>query len=1153
MGEPASLPDFNRLAEAIAYGTGEVIGNGESEDQFLGRLQYKGVQVHARAAEELSKNDPRPTALHCDLLRLFSGPASTRVVTTNFDLLFESAAAKLFGSRLDVLAAPALPVGSRFAGIVHVHGFVDREAEMVLTDSDFGRAYLTEGWARRFLVDLFRSDTVLFVGYSHNDTVMNYLARALPTDTERFALTNESAVDQWQILGIQPIIYPQSSSGDHSSLYYGVKGLANYVSRGILDWQSEITSIARNIPPLDDEASDVIRDALSDPTRTRFFTSAAFHPEWIGWLERNGYLDSLFRIGFEGISEQDAQLAEWLARSLASDRSDELLHLVARRNLQVHSELWIALARAVGFERDQPLGPEDLARWVSILLQTAPPSSWMGPIRFIMLELGERCANANLTASLLEIFTKMTANHLEVSSLLPYMENADVDLKVSILPKVEPDSDDFDLKEFWRLRLRPRLDQVAEPLLAIVVQNLTSQHRVLGAWQSADRNWDAASLGRSAIEPHEQDKYSEATGVVIDVGRDCLEYLSSAQLAVASDWCDRLVRQDAPILRRLAVHMLSVRGDLTADEKIDWLLANIGLHDLAAHHETFQAMRAIYPHASSERRRAVADAILSYEWPITEDDDKERLAVGRQFSWFHWLQEADPTCEVAKQLLGSLRERYPWILPQEHPDLTVYTTEVRHEEPQSPWSVSELLSRPAREWADELLAFRQKDPLGPDRTGLLHTLEQAATEGFEWGIDLADALAESGDWDADLWRPLMRAWSRELDAYRHRQALGRLRNAKLYSRHPRSVADTLCALVKDGGLPYAAELLTEANKLAAALWDGLDRSQQVQRDRDWLFLAINHPAGVVAEFWLQSLALWQKQQDTRPDSLGVEYKLALSEIVQDTTTVGRLGKAVIARRLGFILAAEEDWTKQCLVPLFECEVVDDRQAVWDGFLYGPLNPQVAESMKDAFLTGVSSMEDLFPGEGDVRQQFVTFYAGMVAYFVDKPLDVWIPRFFESAEAEDKRRFAWALGRDFHDMDNERQREWWERWLKRYWENRLSGIPAPLDAGEVEAMLDWLPHLNMLFHEAVELAIQMPQTPLVRNSIISEISRGDLWKKYPEATAKLLIHVAGSESPGWAWNSGRVLIDNLLQLSLPDDLRRELEELPARLGLTSKNV
>ncbi|MGR5939314.1 SIR2 family protein [Bacillus pacificus] len=40
---------------------------------------------------------------------------------------------------------------------------------------------MTEGWARRFLVDLFSNYTVLFVGYSHNDPVMKYLANWFTT------------------------------------------------------------------------------------------------------------------------------------------------------------------------------------------------------------------------------------------------------------------------------------------------------------------------------------------------------------------------------------------------------------------------------------------------------------------------------------------------------------------------------------------------------------------------------------------------------------------------------------------------------------------------------------------------------------------------------------------------------------------------------------------------------------------------------------------------------------------------------------------------------------------------------------------------------------------------------------------------------------
>jgi hypothetical protein len=70
------------------------------------------------------------------------------------------------------------------------------QKRMVLTDRDFGRAYLTEGWARRFVLELFLKYTVLFVGYSHNDPVMQYLARGLPpgdSNKKRYAFDlNES-------------------------------------------------------------------------------------------------------------------------------------------------------------------------------------------------------------------------------------------------------------------------------------------------------------------------------------------------------------------------------------------------------------------------------------------------------------------------------------------------------------------------------------------------------------------------------------------------------------------------------------------------------------------------------------------------------------------------------------------------------------------------------------------------------------------------------------------------------------------------------------------------------------------------------------------------------------------------------------------------
>ena len=76
--------------------------------------------------------------------------------------------------KVSVYNSPALPLGSDISGIIHIHGNVSDPKYMVVTDEDFGKAYLTEGYASRFLTKLFESYTVLFVGYSYNDTILRY-------------------------------------------------------------------------------------------------------------------------------------------------------------------------------------------------------------------------------------------------------------------------------------------------------------------------------------------------------------------------------------------------------------------------------------------------------------------------------------------------------------------------------------------------------------------------------------------------------------------------------------------------------------------------------------------------------------------------------------------------------------------------------------------------------------------------------------------------------------------------------------------------------------------------------------------------------------------------------------------------------------------
>ena len=888
----------------------------------------------------------------------------------------------------------------------------------------------------------------------------------------------------------------------------------------------------------------LIGDALSDPTRTRFFTEIASDREWIGWLDVHQHLDRLFVTSTpNNLGECDSLLAWWLAERFTHDQANELFLLMAEHDMRLHPTFWTVLCQVIGLKTDRPLNVDTLAKWVSLLLAAAPSGSPTRPLSW----LGERCIEAGMTGSLMDIFGALIPSRLVIKQSYAAMTDGRNSTFTADFASMH---EHYDLKNLWEKGLMPNLGEVVEPLLTRVTDHLAARNRTLRAWQSMDRE----SYRRSAIEPHEQDRHPQVVDILIDVARDCLQHLARTQPKAAANWCDRLIQAEAPLLRRLAIHTLARRHDLAADAKAEWLLVNVGLHYSAAHHETYRAVRTIYPNVSLERRQAIIEAAVEYAWTVeygwtnVQDEDGERFVAYKHFKWLYWLQESDPNCELTKRLLDELLARYPGFQPRDHPDLTHHMIVSRLIGFQSPYSVEELLERPAREWADELLAFQEENPFGPSRSGLLRNVEQAATQRFEWGLQLAAALFGSDNWDTDLWAPLMEAWSREVYGNNHEGILDWLDKPNLYPKHARSIANTLYMLVKDRDSSYARDSLLKANRIASALWHGLSQDEPPSEMNDWFVEAKGNTAGILADFWLHSLALWRKQPEAKSDSLNDAYSRALSTIIEDETLKGRFGKSILASQLDYLIACDENWTSENLIPLFYDHKGSDYRATWDGFLCGRLSPQVANALEGAFLEAVLHMDELFPSEGEQRRQFVEIYALMLTYFVDDPLILWVPRFFENAQSQDRDKFHQSIEWVLDGMKETDQQAWWERWLRSYWENRLDGVPVALDNVDVLALLNWLPCFAGLFSEAVDLAIQMPSTPFDHNLIIHRIEEGQLWVKYPEATAKLLVYMANVESPLWAWEGAGKIIEGLLRLNLPEGLKTKLEELPARLGL-----
>ena len=648
--------------------------------------------------------------------------------------------------------------------------------------------------------------------------------------------------------------------------------------------------------------------------------------------------------------------------------------------------------------------------------------------------------------------------------------------------------------------------------------------------------------------------------MLIDAARDCLEWLASNQIETAARWCDRLVCLDAPLLRRLAVHGLSKREDLTADDKIDWLLTHIDLHELPIHHEVFRAVRLVYPEASPERREDLIEAVRAYRWPNEEEPKREMYTARQHFDWFDWLHKSDSNCALARQALDAVSAEYPDFEPKEHPDLTHWSGS-GWAGMQSPWTPEELLAKPAADWLDDLLSF----------PGVDSVVKEATRQNFDWGLGLADALDRAEKWDVYLWSALINTWSKmELGEDRHRKVLDWLGTPELYPKYNPAIADALYALVENGGSSYALNLLPQANEIAAALWRNLDRTEPIKETDDWLDCAINHPAGYLAEFWLSGFSLWRKQQAPKPTVLSDEYRMALSDIVRDPSLPGRLGRTILTSKFAFLLAVDEAWTRENLLPLFDPDS-DDFQAAWDGFTWGSPNPAVAEAMTDPFLKAVERINSDLSNQ---RDRFIKYYTSMLAYFVEDPLDEWIPKLFqygtqetpstttETAHTEreifprggqkPKDCFASEMGTRLQHMDEAKQQECWQRWLKRYWKNRLQGVPDCLESGEVAHMLDWLPHLTSVFPEAVDLAVQMPQAsqmlqaPLQHSWVINSLSKSDLWQSHPEAVAKLLIYLWKCNLPRYSWYSVPKLIDKLLPLDISPELKRELQEIKVQL-------
>lgn len=586
--DPSNLPKFRELTDRLHRESERPPPpEGAALERALGVLKRNGVNVHQKVHDIIEDPESEPNGLHQAIASLALASSSPRVITTNYDRHLS----ECLGEDVEEFPSMAFPQREDFTGIVYLHGSVREFPEhLVVTDADFGSVYLEAPWtAAQFLSRIFRTRTVLFIGYSHNDTLMEYLARALPPESDRFAFCADTEEERrrWGDLGVVPI-----GCATLEALPQHIHSWAERARMGILEHQQRIRAIVETPPPLSREDESYLQETLESKERLKLFTQNARGVEWLKWAENHPTFCSIFNPEAEYV--QQDYFADWFAHRFAAgpdqQSRDEALSAFHRQGGTLSRGLW----QAIGWRLGRPLGDggevaNSAKRWIPLLIDHFPGGS--KDLLFLLLEDLDPQDDRNETLLLLDCLLEPKAVPFDSSFAL-----GGPSLRVTL------DSSST-TGHYWKEKLRPCLrdEEFAAEVATIVDRHLKTAHRIVAACGDEQGQWISLSLERSAIEDHEQNLSSrEGIDLLVRVARDTLESL----LGVCSQHAGHYLRSwggcESPLLRRLAIHGWIERQDITADEKINWLRDSGWLFDVYLKHESMRLLKEALPRATQE-------------------------------------------------------------------------------------------------------------------------------------------------------------------------------------------------------------------------------------------------------------------------------------------------------------------------------------------------------------------------------------------------------------------------------------------------------------------------------------------------------------------------------------------------------------------------
>jgi SIR2-like domain/Domain of unknown function (DUF4020) len=1151
MGPPSGLPSFCQLAREIAEPVLAMQPNDEDHlDRYLGRAQRLDIKVEARARDILIRRGGTHSPLHVHLMGLFGEPESVRLITTNFDTHFTAAAQECFpGISVPQYIGPALPPGQGFRGLVQLHGSLAHPVQrLVLTRTDFASAYMTDGWAARFLAGVFAERTILFIGYSLGDPVMQYLMSALPS-RRWYAICHEQERARWSDHDVTPVTFNDAADGRRfGDLYDAMQRWHWYANASAVDHDRELRALLEHGVPSSPEEVDYIRVRLSTEAGRLTFWNAAHEARWFAWAGSEKLLDPLFQE--ESTDTSVIHWARWCMSHFCSGENPPFLQFCRRRDLRLNPmaafELALHLSRTAELPTRAPM-----RQFVALLIsQARRPLGRIDPYVLLM----QRLVVAEHMQEALAMLAWLTELRLEpLGSLqLAFVDEDEVKRQLHALSnQVTLRAPAEDLDHFLEEQGSSLALTAAEGMVELGVKRIGEAYALLELAKGVGDTMDSLSYRRAAIAPSSEDRFRDTEDVLVTLVRIALDHWRDHLPERLLQFAMQHSTEGRRLLKRLSIYALAECRIAQADEVLKRVADLRWFADYRVRPELYGLLKAHFAGASEEAKETVIACLrddlswgsvdkhqeharynlsqlllrLSPESPSTRAFAKDQTTAHPEW------READPDGLLRRSESG-------WLGEEPSP--------IRHDQLVR-WSPGEAL--------EHIVKAFDLAPTGRD--ALLIALQQAGRVEPTWGVALVNYAADTNTTapiftESVLWG-LREASPNEQDKLS-------LLNRMLSWMWPDSLTHPLGVLVER----WAKDLVgSNQGALLDALDEAADRVYErakhaktaLASETGWTERAINHPAGNAASAWWLVANARDRFEGGFVLTIDDRERSRWSQVLNDTSEAGAHARVILGMATDRLSGGDYPWAEKIVFPAFDPRAGTECAAqLWDGRLMQSRWSWATIAGLRPYLSSFFARSDtLVPARS---RQLGDWVAMLVANPADSQFSgAELQVFIHHASLDARRAFAEAMPRHIARLPSDARKQLWERTLRPYWRDRRTNMPVSLHPAELVEMIGWIVGMPEVASEMIQELWQTAGEHLEQADYVLLNWRGDdQWvRAHPTEAVSVIRWLAKRKSVEvWTTDEAVKLLETALNAGAPKSdviaAAEALAELPSEAAV-----